>query len=99
MLRTPVLGLALVLSTPALWSAFVTGSMSLQTAMIRFLIAIPIAAAMLCVLQAMMQAYQRQSRRVARSQLLARTQDETAINTPQEASSTNHFGYGETGPS
>lgn len=51
MFRWSVLLLALALSTPALWSAFVGGSMSVTTAGIRFLIAVPIAAVMLAVLR------------------------------------------------
>jgi hypothetical protein len=51
MFRWSVLLLALALSTPAMWSAFVADSMSVTTAAIRFLIAVPVAAVMLAVLR------------------------------------------------
>jgi hypothetical protein len=47
MFKPSVLLLALLLSSTALWSAFVEGSMSVTTALIRFLIAVPVAAVML----------------------------------------------------
>lgn len=46
MFRTPVLLLALLISSPALWQALVSGSMPIQTALIRFLVGIPVAAVM-----------------------------------------------------
>lgn len=46
MFKPSVLVLALLLSSTALWSAFVDGSLSVTTALIRFLIAVPVAAAM-----------------------------------------------------
>ncbi|MDQ1749153.1 MAG: hypothetical protein QOE71_209 [Pseudonocardiales bacterium] len=46
MFRVPVLILATVLSSTALWSAFVEGSMSVLTALVRFLVAVPVAALM-----------------------------------------------------
>jgi hypothetical protein len=54
MFRFPVLGLATLLSSTALWSAFVDHSMSIQTALIRFLIALPIATAMVMTFQHLM---------------------------------------------
>ncbi|MEO6700011.1 MAG: hypothetical protein ABI140_20430 [Jatrophihabitantaceae bacterium] len=47
MFRPSVLLLALVLSGSTLWSAFMDGSMSVTTALIRFLIAVPVAALMM----------------------------------------------------
>jgi hypothetical protein len=44
--KPSVLVLAVLLSSTALWSAFVDGSLSVTTALIRFLIAVPVAAAM-----------------------------------------------------
>jgi hypothetical protein len=44
--KPSVLVLAVLLSSTALWSAFVDGSMSVTTALIRFLIAVPVAAVM-----------------------------------------------------
>jgi hypothetical protein len=47
MFKPSVLVLALLLSSTALWSAFVDGSMSVTTALIRFLIAVPVSALMI----------------------------------------------------
>jgi hypothetical protein len=47
MFKPSVLVLALLLSSTALWSAFVDGSMSVTTALIRFLIAVPVSAIMI----------------------------------------------------
>lgn len=63
MLRPSVLGLAIVLSTPALWSAFVAGSMGITSALIRFLIAVPVAALMLTLLRTVTAGYSRQALR------------------------------------
>ena len=46
MFKPSVLVLAVLLSSTALWSAFVDGSLDVTTALIRFLIAVPVAAAM-----------------------------------------------------
>lgn len=46
MFKPSTLLIAVVLSSTALWSGFVTGSMSVTSALIRFLIAVPVAAAM-----------------------------------------------------
>ncbi|HEY0165777.1 MAG TPA: hypothetical protein VGB75_01930 [Jatrophihabitans sp.] len=63
MLRPAVLGLALLLSTPALWAAFAAGSMGITAALIRFLIAVPVAALMLALLQLVTASYTRQAHR------------------------------------
>jgi hypothetical protein len=47
MFRPSVLLLATLLASPAIWSAFVGDSMSVTTALIRFLIALPLAALMI----------------------------------------------------
>ncbi|WP_127783039.1 hypothetical protein [Rhodococcus sp. X156] len=52
MFRWSVLLLALVMSVPALWSAFVVESMSPTTAGVRFLVAVPVAALMVAALRA-----------------------------------------------
>jgi hypothetical protein len=44
--KPSVLALAVLLSSTALWSAFVDGSLDVTTALIRFLIAVPVAALM-----------------------------------------------------
>jgi len=61
MFRWPVLAVALAMSSPALWSAFAAGSMSATDALIRFLIAIPIAAAMLALLRMVVSGYHRRA--------------------------------------
>jgi hypothetical protein len=63
MLRPSVLGLAILLSTPALWSAFAAGSMGITAALIRFLIAVPVAALMLTLLRMVTAGYSRQALR------------------------------------
>ncbi len=63
MLRPSVLGLAVLLSTPALWAAFVAGSMGITAALIRFLIAVPVAALMLALLRMVTAGYARQALR------------------------------------
>ena len=63
MLRPSVLLLAILLSTPALWSAFAAGSMGITTALIRFLIAVPVAALMLALLRMVTSGYSRQALR------------------------------------
>ena len=50
MLRPSVLVLALILSASTLWSAFADGSIDITSALIRFLIAVPVAWAMLRLL-------------------------------------------------
>jgi hypothetical protein len=46
MFKPSVLVLAVLLSSTALWSAFVDGSLDVTTALIRFLIAVPVAGLM-----------------------------------------------------
>jgi hypothetical protein len=62
-LKGPVLPLAFLLSSPALWSAFVTGSMPTMTALTRFLIAVVVAAIMLSVLRSVTADYRKAARR------------------------------------
>ncbi len=57
MFKPSVLGLALLLSSTAFWSAFVSGSMSLTTALIRFLIAVPVAALMMLLFRLIVAGY------------------------------------------
>lgn len=52
MLRGSVLACALVFSAPTLWQAFVTEHISVDTAIVRFLIAIPVAGVLLAVVRA-----------------------------------------------
>ena len=63
MLRPSTLGLAVLLSTPALWAAFAAGSLGITTALIRFLIAVPVAALMVTLLRMVTASYSRQALR------------------------------------
>ncbi len=63
MFRPSVLLLAIVLSAPAMWSGFVSQTMGATEALVRFLIAIPVAAVMLALLRAVTAGY---GKRVAR---------------------------------
>jgi hypothetical protein len=63
MFRIPVIALALVLSAPALWSAFVEGSASVQSVLVRFLIAVPLSALMVAAFTSMTSSYERQTQR------------------------------------
>jgi hypothetical protein len=62
MFRPSVLVLALVLSASTLWSAFTGGAIDVTTALIRFLIAIPVAWVMLRVLHAVTNGYHERPR-------------------------------------
>ncbi len=57
MFKPSVLVVALLLSSTALWSAFVTGSLSVTAALVRFLIAVPVAAVMVCGFKAVVAGY------------------------------------------
>ena len=57
MFKPSVLVLAVLLSSTALWSAFVDGSLDVTTALIRFLIAVPIAAVLLAGLRLIVGGY------------------------------------------
>jgi hypothetical protein len=82
MLRPSVLGLAVLLSVPALWSAFAMGSMGITTALIRFLIAEPVAALMLALLRMVTAGYSRQA---LRRQLAAAVADRAEAHGQQAA--------------
>lgn len=51
MFRRSVLILAFLICVPVLWSALVDGSVTLESAGIRFLIALPVAAALLALVR------------------------------------------------
>jgi hypothetical protein len=80
MLRPAVLGLAVLLSTPALWAAFAAGTMGITTALTRFLIAVPVAALMLTLLQMVTAGYSRQALRKSMAAAIsgAETRDQQA---------------------
>lgn len=56
-IRYSVLGLALVLASPALYQALVTEDLDLTSALIRYLIAVPVAAVMLAGLRLVTSGY------------------------------------------
>ena len=57
MLRLEVLLVAALVTAPALWAAIVQGSMPLDTALIRYLIAIPVCALGLALLRSVYGGY------------------------------------------
>ncbi|MFG1925773.1 hypothetical protein [Cryptosporangium sp. NPDC048952] len=57
--RYSVLLLAALLAAPALWQAFVVGDLDIDTALIRYLIAVLVAAVMLAFLRMLYTTYQR----------------------------------------
>lgn len=59
MASTSALLLGLVLAGPALWHAFVIGDLEITTALVRYLIAVAISAAMLGMLRRLATAYGR----------------------------------------
>jgi hypothetical protein len=60
--RPSTVALAALVDSPALWHAFVRHDLSASTAMLRFLIAVPVSAAMLAVLRAVTESYRRPGR-------------------------------------
>lgn len=59
MIRPAVLVLATLMAGPAIWSALVTQTLDVQSALLRFLIAVPIAAVMLALLRIIVESYRR----------------------------------------
>jgi hypothetical protein len=57
MIRFDVLLAALLVSAPTLWDAFTTGNTTVDTALIRFLIAVPVCAVALLLLRKVFDAY------------------------------------------
>jgi hypothetical protein len=55
--RFSTLLLAAVLASPALWQAFVIGDLDVSTALLRYLIAVLVAAAMLALFRMLVRAY------------------------------------------
>jgi hypothetical protein len=60
--RYPTLFLALVLASPALYAAFWTHTLDPQTALLRLLIAVPVAAVMLAIVRAVTRTYRMEKR-------------------------------------
>ena len=69
--RFSTLLLALLIASPALWSAFIPHTLSAQTALIRVLIALPVAAVMLAVMRAVTRDYGRHQARHAHGSVRA----------------------------
>jgi hypothetical protein len=59
LIRPAVIGLATLMAAPALWRGFVTQTLDAQSALARFLIAVPIAAIMLAALRTITESYRR----------------------------------------
>lgn len=57
--RPGTMALAAAIDSPALWHAFVEHDLAPSTALLRFLIAVPVSAAMLAVLRALTAPYRR----------------------------------------
>ncbi|MFB9178873.1 hypothetical protein ACFFX1_12110 [Dactylosporangium sucinum] len=57
MARFSTLFLALLIASPALWAGFVTHQLAAQTALLRLLIAVPVAAIMLAAFRAVTRGY------------------------------------------
>jgi hypothetical protein len=57
MVRFETLLAALLITAPVLWDAFTTGNTSVDTALLRFLIAVPVCALALALLRRVFQAY------------------------------------------
>jgi len=54
-----VLVLAALMAGPAIWRAFVEQTLDVQSALLRYLIAVPIAAVMLALLRVIVESYRR----------------------------------------
>ncbi|HEU5474233.1 MAG TPA: hypothetical protein VFV67_26600 [Actinophytocola sp.] len=59
MFRFSTIALAAIMASPALWQAFVTESLDPTDALIRFLIAVPIAAVLLAIPRTVINYYRR----------------------------------------
>ncbi|MDQ1676833.1 MAG: hypothetical protein QOC93_1977 [Actinomycetota bacterium] len=57
MIRLETLMAALAVSAPTLWGAFVVGDTTVDTALVRFLLAVPVCAVGLMLLRKVFQAY------------------------------------------
>jgi len=60
--RFPTLFLAALLASPALYAAFWTHTLDPQTALLRLLIAVPVAAVMLAIVRAVTRDYRKEKR-------------------------------------
>lgn len=63
MIRPSVLWLAAAMAALAIWHALVTQTLDVQSALLRFLIAVPIAAVMVGTLRVIVESYRRQQAR------------------------------------
>jgi len=76
MITPACLGVATLIASPALYEAFVTGSLPVADALIRFLVAVAVSVAMFGVLRGMTQGYRRQALERAEAEAEARAQAE-----------------------
>jgi membrane protein implicated in regulation of membrane protease activity len=80
MFRGSVLLLAVLISAPALWSTFVAQSMSVYVGLLRFLIAVPIAAVMLMLMRSVTASYHRAARQRQLERLSSQQSGDTQPN-------------------
>lgn len=59
LLRPLTVLMAALMASPALWAGFVTGKLDVRSAMIRFLVAVPVAMLMLAGMRALTASYRR----------------------------------------
>jgi uncharacterized membrane protein YcjF (UPF0283 family) len=86
MFKGPVLGLAVLITSPALWSGFVTGSLDLTDTLARFLAGVVIAVLMLSFLRSVTNGYQRAARLRAVERARAETEAAKAKTAPSAGS-------------
>lgn len=85
MFRFPVVGIALLISMPALWPAFVTGTMPIETALVRFLIAMPVATVMVMIFDSLVRSYRRQATRAVAAAAAARVAEAGRLTSSTDA--------------
>ena len=62
-MRPSTLLLALAITSPALWRAFVVGDLDISGVLVRFLIAVPVSMVMVAILHALTAGYRKPRRR------------------------------------
>ena len=87
LIRPATLVLALLMAGPALWQAFVTGGLDVTSALGRFLIAVPVAAAMVWVISLLTESYRKALAAREQAALDARIEAlaQSAVPAPAEA--------------
>jgi len=87
--RFPTLFLALLIASPALYSAFVTKELDPTTALLRFLIAVPVAAVMLAVVRMVTQDFGKDKEPEAKDQKDVTVRAEAIAGEPMARRSTD----------